>query len=148
MCGLIAEAGIMPMSVAAGALTCIAVRAAPVCIVVRRVRAPRLARPSLVNRLPRREPRKGEDGRTLGLRENELQNRGMHCERAYVGGNWNNDLNCGPFYANLYNDPSNTNTNIGAALSYPMIFLMQCISLLNAVRGGSRENTPPFLTAW
>ena len=79
----------------------------------------------------------------MGLRENELQNRGMHCERAYVGGNWNNDLNCGPFYAILYNDPSNTNTNIGAALSYPMIFLMQCISLLNAVRGGSRENTPP-----
>ncbi|WP_289771459.1 hypothetical protein, partial [Faecalibaculum rodentium] len=38
--------------------------------------------------------------------------------RAYVGGNWNNDLNCGPFYANLYNSPSNTNTNIGAALSY------------------------------
>lgn len=78
----------------------------------------------------------------MGLRENELQNRGMHCERAYVGGNWNNDLNCGPLYANLYNDPSNTNTNIGAALSYPVIFLMQCISLLNAVRGGSR--IPPL----
>ena len=42
----------------------------------------------------------------------------MHCAHAIVGGNWNNDLNCGPFYANLYNSPSNTNTNIGAALSY------------------------------
>lgn len=46
--------------------------------------------------------------------------RGIYCERAYVGGNWNNDLNCGPFYANLYNEPSNTNTNIGAALSYSL----------------------------
>lgn len=50
---------------------------------------------------------------------------------ANVGGNWNNDLNCGPFYANLYNTPSNTNTNIGAALSFLMIRkspTMQCIS--------------------
>ena len=67
----------------------------------------------------------------------------MHCERAYVGGYWNIDLHCGPFFARLFNVPSNTYATIGAALSYPMIFLMQCISLLNAVRGGSRENTPP-----
>ena len=33
---------------------------------------------------------------------------------AYVGGNWNNGSNCGAFYANLNNTPSNTNTNIGA----------------------------------
>lgn len=43
----------------------------------------------------------------------------MHCVHAIVGGNWNNDLNAGPFYVNLNNDASNTNTNIGAALSYP-----------------------------
>ena len=36
---------------------------------------------------------------------------------AYVGGCWNRDLNCGPFGANLYNVPSYTHTNIGAALS-------------------------------
>lgn len=38
---------------------------------------------------------------------------------AIVGGNWNNDLNAGPFNVNLNNDASNTNTNNGAALSYP-----------------------------
>ena len=43
----------------------------------------------------------------------------MHCAHAIVGGNWNNDLNAGPFYINLNNTPDNTNTNIGAALSYP-----------------------------
>ena len=42
----------------------------------------------------------------------------MHCAHAIVGGNWNNDLNAGPFYINLNNTPDNTNTNIGAALSY------------------------------
>ena len=36
---------------------------------------------------------------------------------AYVGGSWSNDLDCGPFYAALYNGPSNTVTAIGAALS-------------------------------
>ena len=36
---------------------------------------------------------------------------------AYVGGNWNNALNCGPFYANLYYTPSNSDTGRGAALS-------------------------------
>lgn len=36
---------------------------------------------------------------------------------AFVGGYWGSDLACGPFYAALYNAPSFTNTNIGAALS-------------------------------
>lgn len=45
--------------------------------------------------------------------------RGVHCAHAYVGGNWNNDLNAGPFNANLNNTATNTNTNIGAALPYP-----------------------------
>lgn len=36
---------------------------------------------------------------------------------AYVGGDWNNGLDCGPFYANLYFGPSNAYTYIGAALS-------------------------------
>lgn len=44
--------------------------------------------------------------------------RGIYCER--VGGRWADDLNCGPFYANLYDAPSNPNTNIGAALSYSL----------------------------
>ena len=44
----------------------------------------------------------------------------MHCAHAIAGGNWNNDLNAGPFYTNLNNTPDNTNTNIGAALSYSM----------------------------
>lgn len=39
---------------------------------------------------------------------------------AFVGGNWNNDLMCGPFYANLNNTASNSNSNNGAALSYPL----------------------------
>ena len=42
----------------------------------------------------------------------------MHCAHAIAGGNWNNDLNAGPFYTYLNNTPDNTNTNIGAALSY------------------------------
>ena len=36
---------------------------------------------------------------------------------ASVGGYWNNDLPCGPFCANLYDEPSNAGTIIGAALS-------------------------------
>lgn len=36
---------------------------------------------------------------------------------ACVGGIWDNGLGCGPFYALLYYAPSNTDTNIGAALS-------------------------------
>ena len=36
---------------------------------------------------------------------------------AYVGGRWNIGLNCGPFCANLFNEPSSTDTRIGAALS-------------------------------
>ena len=60
---------------------------------------------------------------------------------AFVGGSWNDGLNCGPFYANLYNTPSNSNTNIGAALSYLLIFIMQCISPRK--RGKGRGNYPP-----
>ena len=36
---------------------------------------------------------------------------------AYVGGYWNADLDCGPFYASLYYDPSYASTYVGAALS-------------------------------
>lgn len=36
---------------------------------------------------------------------------------AYVGGYGNNGLYCGPFYADLSNDSSDTDTNLGAALS-------------------------------
>ena len=38
---------------------------------------------------------------------------------ASVGGHWYNDLMVGPFYANLNNTASNSNSNNGAALSYP-----------------------------
>ena len=36
---------------------------------------------------------------------------------AYVGGYWDRGLNCGPFFANLYNVPSSADASIGAALS-------------------------------
>lgn len=36
---------------------------------------------------------------------------------AYVGGGWGDDLNCGPFFASLYLEPSIAYTSIGAALS-------------------------------
>ena len=36
---------------------------------------------------------------------------------AYVGGYWNYDLACGPFYAVLYREPSYTHASVGAALS-------------------------------
>lgn len=36
---------------------------------------------------------------------------------AYVGGGWGSVLNCGPFCANLYREPSISDTRIGAALS-------------------------------
>ena len=36
---------------------------------------------------------------------------------ACVGGHWDNDLCCGPFCAHLYNTPSHSGTNRGAALS-------------------------------
>ncbi|PIW40988.1 MAG: hypothetical protein COW21_04240 [Candidatus Aenigmarchaeota archaeon CG15_BIG_FIL_POST_REV_8_21_14_020_37_27] len=36
------------------------------------------------------------------------------CGRAVIrGGNWDNGANAGPFYANLNNEPSNVNPNIG-----------------------------------
>lgn len=37
------------------------------------------------------------------------------------GGNSNNGANCGVSYANLNNDASNANWNIGAALTYPIL---------------------------
>lgn len=46
--------------------------------------------------------------------------RGIYCERAYVGGSWNRGLRCGPFYARLSNEPSASDTNAGAALSYSL----------------------------
>ena len=81
----------------------------------------------------------------MGLRENELQNRGMHCERAYVGGNWNNDLNCGPFYANLYNDPSNTNTNIGAALGLAIIGVFLIMQIVGEILEFKGKVVPEFV---
>ena len=36
---------------------------------------------------------------------------------AYVGGYWNIDLLCGPFFARLFVVPSDTSATIGAALS-------------------------------
>lgn len=35
----------------------------------------------------------------------------------YAGGNWNNDLNAGPFQLNVNYSLSNTNTNIGGRLT-------------------------------
>ena len=46
---------------------------------------------------------------------------------ALVGGNWNNGALCGPFYCNLNNAASNSNTNIGSRLS----FLFDFIFVLN-----------------
>ena len=36
---------------------------------------------------------------------------------AFVGGYWDNGLNCGPFFADLYFEPSDAYTYVGAALS-------------------------------
>ena len=36
---------------------------------------------------------------------------------AVVGGTWTNGLQCGPFYADLHHTPSNSHSNVGAALS-------------------------------
>lgn len=43
----------------------------------------------------------------------------MHCARAIVGGNWDDDLNAGPFYIDLNAPPDAPSTNFGAALSCP-----------------------------
>ena len=71
----------------------------------------------------------------------KIQNKGYVLRLALCGGNWNNDLNCGPFYVNLNNTASNSNSNNGAALPYPykvpsrtLQLLMQYISLLDAVK--------------
>jgi hypothetical protein len=40
----------------------------------------------------------------------------------YVGGNANNGLNAGAFYVNANNDSTNSNTNIGSALSSLKVF--------------------------
>ena len=57
---------------------------------------------------------------------------------AIVGGNWNNDLQCGPFYANLNNTPSNSNSNNGAALSYPIrSFSLNAVHI--AVKNSKRQ---------
>ncbi len=44
------------------------------------------------------------------------------------GGNWNNGTNTGVFTANLNNDPSNTNTNIGFRCVFRPARLRNCIS--------------------
>lgn len=70
----------------------------------------------------------------MGLQRNEIINYIGVCtahQLAIVGGNWNNDLNAGPFNVNLNNQASNSNTNNGAALSYPgkkKSHIMRCIS--------------------
>lgn len=59
--------------------------------------------------------------------------KGYALRLAFVGGNWNNDLNCGPFYANLYNSASNSNSNNGAALPYLYLrFLLKDSVTFNA----------------
>lgn len=57
----------MRLSAAAGTMAWIAVRSASISTIPLPMRTPTLAQPSLVNHL-----RKGEDGRTLGLRGNEV----------------------------------------------------------------------------
>lgn len=57
---------------------------------------------------------------------------------AIVGGSWDNDLQCGPFYANLNNTPSNSNSNNGAALSYPIrSFSLNAVHI--AVKNSKRQ---------
>ncbi len=47
----------------------------------------------------------------------------------YRGGNWNNGANAGPFYANMNNDASNTNDNIGFRCCSSLKFLPDFESL-------------------
>ena len=61
---------------------------------------------------------------------------------AFVGGYWSNDLQCGPFYANLNNTPSNSNSNNGAALSYPIrSFSLNAVHI--AVKNSKRQSFLP-----
>lgn len=83
--------------------------------------------------------RRGEVWRTLGSPEKTNIKKGYVLRKAaIVGGNWNNDLQCGPFYANLNNTPSNSNSNNGAALSYPIrSFSLNAVHI--AVKNSKRQ---------
>ena len=57
---------------------------------------------------------------------------------AFVGGNWNNGLHCGPFCAYLYHAPSYSGSTIGAALSYPIrSFSLNAVHI--AVKNSKRQ---------
>lgn len=130
----------MRLSVAPGPIFFLAVRSSLFWSVRRPFRPRTLARLSLVNHLLMRKHR-GEDGRTLGSpgAKSVIKLIGVYtATSAIVGGNWNNDLQCGPFYANLNGAPSNSDLNNGAALSYPIrSFSLNAVHI--AVKNSKRQ---------
>lgn len=99
-----------------------------------------MARLSLVNHLRRRSRPKRRGLENLRFAGVKIKSKGLcTAKAAIVGGNWNNDLQCGPFYANLNNTPSNSNSNNGAALSYPIrSFSLNAVHI--AVKNSKRQN--------
>lgn len=98
-----------------------------------------MARLSLVNHLRRRSRPKRRGLENLRFAGEKIKSKGLcTAKAAIVGGNWNNDLQCGPFYANLNNTPSNSNSNNGAALSYPIrSFSLNAVHI--AVKNSKRQ---------
>ena len=54
--------------------------------------------------------------RVFGSRVPDYCNYNTGVRALYVGGNYNNGTNAGPFYLNGNNAPSNTNGNLGSRL--------------------------------
>lgn len=130
----------MRLSAATGAVTFRAVRSTLIWPMRRPFRARTVARLSLVNHLRRRSRPKRRGLENLRFAGVKIKSKGLcTAKAAIVGGNWNNDLQCGPFYANLNNTPSNSNSNNGAALSYPIrSFSLNAVH--TAVKNSKRQN--------
>ena len=133
----------MRLSAAAGPMAFHAVRSPLVWTIRRPIRPRSVARLSLVNHLRRRSCPKRRGLENLRFAGVKIKSKGLcTAKAAIVGGNWNNDLQCGPFYANLNNTPSNSNSNNGAALSYPIrSFSLNAVHI--AVKNSKRQSFLP-----
>lgn len=105
-----------------------------------------MARLSLVNHLRRRSRPKRRGLENLRFAGVKIKSKGLcTAKAAIVGGYWNDDLQCGPFCANLNYAPSGSYSDVGAALSYPIrSFSLNAVHI--AVKT-ARDNRF-FLTAW
>lgn len=133
----------MRLAAAPGALAFIAVRSALIWPRRRPFRTRTMARLSLVNHLRRRSRPKRRGLENLRFAGVKIKSKGLCTAKAAIGGGtWDNDLQCGPICANLNTAPSDSNSNNGAALSYPIrSFSLNAVHI--AVKNSKRQSFLP-----